>query len=282
MAVSPIELADVPGLIGKAFAVARASQRPDWQRMSIAVLKNRLLDLTQRRFDESQLGFESFRELLASFSDLVRLDYTTRPATVEFLGAANSPTAPSDSRLTVSRVRRDLWNAIFDYSAGQEWVWDTSTGTARPIQDGDDPVLVLPTTTADELKALRDAFAEEVRPLLAEDPRDSARLLLWTSKGLGTAALPMAVRGMWNERLKAFVVERLTSWFAGQDIPGPDDLLIIQEGGRSAGAAQEELRALQGLVIECVRSMTLSELASLKLPASAVIRVHRVPQRNDS
>jgi hypothetical protein len=169
------------------------------------------------------------------------------------------------------RVRQDLWNAILDYSAGHDWVWDASAGSARPIEQRDDTSLVLPTLTREDLGVLRDVFTQDVQPKMQDDGRELERLERWRSKGLGTAALPVAIQGLWNEHLKSVVVERLTQWFAQHDISVPSDLLRV-EAVAAPRPDDQELLALRALIIDCVRSMTLSELASLNLPAGAVIR----------
>ena len=51
-------------LIMQAFEVARRSGRPDWHTMTVAVLKNRLLNLTNRSFRRKIMGL---RRLLSSF-----------------------------------------------------------------------------------------------------------------------------------------------------------------------------------------------------------------------
>src|SRR5947209_1662910 len=77
-------------LIKAAFEAARGRGKLDWRRMTLGVLKNRLLQLTNRRFSETELGFTTLEDMLGNFGDLVRLDHTTRPTTVEFLGEATS------------------------------------------------------------------------------------------------------------------------------------------------------------------------------------------------
>src|SRR5947209_6134392 len=112
-------------LIESAFAAARSSGKNEWRRMTTAVLKNRLLQQTEHRFDERDFGFASLPEMLESFPDLVRLDFTTRPTTVEFVGD-EVPDVPASSagRSVRPRIREDLWRSMLDYSAGHSWVWD--------------------------------------------------------------------------------------------------------------------------------------------------------------
>jgi hypothetical protein len=166
-------------------------------------------------------------------------------------------------------VRQDLWNAVLNYSAGHAWVWDGSAGRARASNGADNPAPLLPTVTRDDLASLRASFAQNVE--FAEDDRASERLERWREKGLGTAALPLVLQGQWNEFLKSAVVDRLTAWFSQNGIAPPDDLLYVEEAAVPR-ASDQELVTLRNLVIDCIRSMTLSELAALQLPAGAVLR----------
>ncbi|HUP15313.1 MAG TPA: OST-HTH/LOTUS domain-containing protein [Acidimicrobiia bacterium] len=265
-ASTKFQLADMPPLITAAFDLARERGKPDWNRMTAAVLKNRLLQLTNRQFDERLLGFATFSDFLANFPSIVRLDHTTMPITAEFLGKSRSHrTTTPGIRI---RVRSDLWDAALNYTAGHRWFWDRETRRARPMQDGDEPNLAMPTFTSDELSALRRQFAETSELL---DPGDRARLEQWQLHGLGTAALPINQWGPWNETLRSAVIERLTNWFAEQGVETPRDLTstetlpVVQQ-------TTDELSILRSLVLDCIRAMTLSELASLSLPAGVVVR----------
>jgi len=73
-------------LILAAFAQARTSGREDWRQMTVAVLKNRILSLTNRTFDERRWGAASFREFVDQFDDVVSPDTSTRPPIVELIG----------------------------------------------------------------------------------------------------------------------------------------------------------------------------------------------------
>jgi hypothetical protein len=269
-----IRLDDVPLLVRSAFDSARAGGKTEWRRMTTAVLKNRLLQMTERRFDEKVLGFATVSALLAEFPDLVQLDQMTRPTTVEFVAeetrdqADLAETRPQD-RLR-DRVRPDLWRAILDYSAGHEWVWDARTARVRQSEPDDDSTRVLPTITREEFASLRATFVDKVGGGL--DPTDKDRVERWRERGLGTAALPPQLQGQWNEQLKSEVIDRLTRWFVQQGVSVPDDLVGV-EYSRALRKTDEELTRLRSLVIECVQSMTVSELASLVLPAGVVLRV---------
>lgn len=265
-----VSMQDVPLLIGAAFDVARAKGKVDWHRMTTAVLNNRLLQMTNRRFDLASLGFSSVGELLEQFPDLVRLDHTTRPTTVEFLGDPTLTSTPRSGALSERmRVRDDLWNAILNYTAGHDWVWDAETGEAHAREVGHPDHLVMPTMSRQDLGELRAKFASVVDSTISEQERE--RLERWRSEELGTAALPSSLRGSWNEHLKSAVVNRLTQWFHEQGISPPDDLTRTAHR-KVPQTGEDELARLRALVIDCVRVMTLTELASLNLPAGVVLR----------
>jgi len=237
--------------------------------MTTAVLKNRLLQMTQRRFSVEALGFSSLQALLGEFPAIVRLDHTTSPTTVEFLGEATpAPKWPASSSQR-TRVRDDLWNAMLNYTAGHAWVWDEPAERARPALDSDDEAVVMPTIQQQELAELRAEFSDRYAESAPEE--EKLRLARWSKEGLGTAELPPPLRSDWNALVKRTVLDRLKSWFEAEGIELPNDLLVAE--ATSAGQpADEELVRLRSLVIDCVRMMTLSELASLTLPAGAVFR----------
>jgi hypothetical protein len=72
-------------LIRAAFKMARDRGKPDWRRMTTAVLKNRMLLLSERSFHERTYGASTFLAFIPQFDDLVKLDNTTWPPTVEYV-----------------------------------------------------------------------------------------------------------------------------------------------------------------------------------------------------
>ena len=65
---------DSRALIRDAFEKAKASGSPDWHRMTVAVLKNRILDLTQGLFKESDHGATTFQDFVRQHGDILELD----------------------------------------------------------------------------------------------------------------------------------------------------------------------------------------------------------------
>ena len=55
---TPQDTGDARDLLVAAFESARATGKRDWNTMTAAVLKNRVLHLTSRSFDEAALGFK--------------------------------------------------------------------------------------------------------------------------------------------------------------------------------------------------------------------------------
>jgi hypothetical protein len=195
--------------------------------MLVAVLKNRLLQLTDRNFKEEDFGATSLIELLARHRDLVAVDRTTRPVTIEWLGAPAVPEASPRA----GRVRADLWRATLDFSSGIAYEWDPDAQLARPVQDAE-PARRLPTVDAATLASWRDAFVRAHDPALS-DPGDRQQLRTWATHSLGSQGLPRALRATWNDHLKREVVARLTSWFAATEHPLPELILDVTARGRT-------------------------------------------------
>ncbi len=95
-------------LIRAAFAKAQESGRPDWQRMTVAVLKNRILDLTEGTFRESDYdyGASTFQEFARNHGDILAFDDTRTPPVAILKGP--SP----ESGLVQARIRSDTDDRI--------------------------------------------------------------------------------------------------------------------------------------------------------------------------
>src|SRR5271157_2021777 len=111
-------------LIERAFGLARQSGKPDWWAMTIPVLKNRLLLLTNKTFKEADFGATSFRDFLNKIPDTVRVDDNSPPGFVILRSAApERHERSSQSAFRGERIRPDLWRAVLDYSSGRKYVW---------------------------------------------------------------------------------------------------------------------------------------------------------------
>ena len=120
---------DAQQLIVRAYKEARHSGKPDWRRMTTAVLKNRLLDLTGRDFDETDYGASSFMGFVSRYPDMLQVDDSVFPPIVELYGmeADRLPSAGDEYTPTAYHIRSDLWQAALDYSSGMQYVWDLNT-----------------------------------------------------------------------------------------------------------------------------------------------------------
>lgn len=271
--------ADGARLVLAAFAEARDSGREDWRRMTVAVLKNRILRLTGGSFTEATWGAETFREFVERYPDVVSIDASTQPPTAELLGdlpdhlelPSWSPSLPESVQRSDRRVRSDLWDAVLDYSGGRAYVWDADEAVAVPIEElsKDDPRPRLPTVDRETLALWRRQFAEKH---LEDVPADlAATISAWRDEGRTSHALPTPVRRAWNGELKARVVERLDKWFRENGIAPPSPVVRTTGPANAKG----DTEALRDMVIRCVKVMTRSELDELRLPPSVLLRARR-------
>jgi hypothetical protein len=200
-------------LLEQAFSTARESGKREWHRMIVAVLRNRLLQLTNYHFTTEDFGARSLVELVERYEDLITIDRSARPLVIEWRG----PLAATPGS---GRVRPDLWQAMIDLASGLQYEWDTAAGRARPVEAAD-PQRRLPTVDAATLATWRNAFVA-VQEATHPDPRDRERLATWARASHGRQGLPGALRALWNDHLKHEVVARLTSWFHASGLVLPD------------------------------------------------------------
>ncbi len=273
---------DGKALIRKAYEMARASGKSDWKRMTVAVLKNRILLLTNREFSETKHGAKTFLEFLKSASDIVRIDETTWPAVVEYLGEPEpgASEAPPSERFV--RVRPDLWRAVMDYASGRPFVWDSAASAAREaapeeVPEGQAPENALPTISPDELSAWRGEFV--AKHLGSVDGPTATKLENWQKHRLPSTFLPSRLLGDWNRELKSRVGARLMDWFQKKGLPAPADLVSVpaELPGRELPG---DVGALRRLIAECVAVMTERELSDLRLPPAAVLRALRARRQS--
>jgi hypothetical protein len=214
--LSQTQIPQPPGealeLILAAFEAARDSDRPDWHMMTTAVLKNRLLDLTQRQFREGQFGVATIAELVSLFPEHLELNLDGPQSKVTLrepqmlLGPQSRQQEGFASRQGRSRVRPDLWRAVIDYRSGHYYVWDTNMQMARR-GTADEPLRPMPTVSAHDVQTWRGQFVSQVENSI--DPSLANRLRAWVDNEYGTAFLPVLLRGQWNGFTRGKVVERL-------------------------------------------------------------------------
>lgn len=264
-------------LVKRAFASAQASGRADWRTMSIAVLKNRLLELTSREFSETRWGATSMREFVEQLDPWLTLDATARPAKVSL-----SSDIGVDDELAVAaaeparkkgpwRVRQDLWDAVINFDAGQRYVWQDERAVPYTEEAAiPDTVPVLPTATAGEVAAWRGAFAEKVK---SDDNQElHAQFDAWAAGSTSSQDLPVRQRNLWFGTLKRHVVARLELWFATETIDPPKDWISTAVVPQSPTPDAEHLRAV---LVRAVKTMTHDELRAVSLPATVIARLLR-------
>lgn len=225
-----------------------------------------MLQLSNRTFNEKNLGFESFGKFLEAQRDLVTIDLSQRPPTVKLTGQAkvevlrNTPPAPR-------RIRPDLWQAMIDYSSGATYVWDSDAHVARRRKLAEDTNSVLPTITRADLDALSERFFATHYDSSNEDERRT--LIHWKESKLSTSALPKRLQGPWNQALKELVRGALVAWFEAKGMVQPPDLEGLT---KLRSTHQDGLRVWIHRVID---AMSEEELSSLLLPAAATHRASR-------
>jgi hypothetical protein len=226
--------------------------------MTTGVLKNRLLQLTSRKFSEGQFGASTFGELLLMIPDVVELDAAHKPPLVSLRMEGGAPSA-AKAEVDTGRVRPDLWYAILDYSSDDVYIWNGAQ--AVPVADPEAGALVMPTISENEMTLWRREFAEKSGEHLAD----------WVEHGLGTYALPPHLRRTWSVTVKQKVIAILAAWFQQHDIPAPVDLLT-QSPTSPSNRAVNEGEDLRRFVQRCIALMTIGELRSLQIPATVALR----------
>ena len=246
-------------LIRLAFEAAKGSGRPNWYRMDVGVLKNRILNVTNRGFRESDYGCTAFMEFVRSHSDILELDETRWPPSVTLKGVHEERELASEP--VRKQVRQDLWRAVMDFSGDRRYVWDE--GVAKPASDSTAGGPAMPTITVEQFTKWKRAFADSV-----DDAEIDDLFKDWVEKLRPTKLLAPRVRHRWNDYLKEEVEKHLRAWFQEQNLPHPLDLVKTREG--IVRSPDDELRRR---LIACVRSMTKEELERVQIPSTALLRL---------
>lgn len=271
MTDQPDQYPGLQELVLDAFRMAARRGKPEWYRMAGTVLKNRLLDLTERSFDEADYGADRFGDLVEELDYLLTVDHSAKPYLIELREPYRSEIQQSDAARASPRaktIRSDLWHAIVDYSEGQTWTWDQAAGKAVRVRERVDSGggNELPTLNRATLQTWRAEFAEECSATTGD--AEALQLEAWATEGLGTGALPKRLRGPWTTRMRDRVYERLLEFFQSQDLEPPNDLLVQPRPRKPAN----ELRAF---IVRCVSLMDDRELKGLQIPAEVAMRARR-------
>lgn len=257
-------------LIIRAFEQARDAGKPDWSQMTTAVLKNRLLVLTNREFRESDYGADTFAEFVARFGDVVALDETTRPPIVRLTETAREgvPAAGAGSQSARLWIRNDLWQAVVDRFGGKTYIWDAETLKARP-GEATESNPVMPTIDEDVDREWRHGF----RDSLAADSDEFEITRAWADGLSPSYHLPRHIAPRWHGFLTRQVRQRLLEWFEREGVAPPSDFAVA--AARRPRPDSEDAEALRQLALRTVGVMTEEELSQLNLPLSAVLRAMR-------
>ena len=209
-------------LIIRAFEQARDAGKRDWQRMTTAVLKNRILILTGGEFRESDYGADTFAEFVARFGDAVALDTTTRPPIVWLTETARERVSPAGADSPTNRlwIRNDLWQAVVDRSGGLTYIWDSETLKARP-GEATESNHIMPTIDADVDRGWRSIF----RDSLVADSDEIERTRAWAENLLPSHYLPRHLAPRWHGFLTRQVHQRLVDWFQTEGVAPPPDFV---------------------------------------------------------
>jgi hypothetical protein len=274
--VSKSDLEGARELVLRAFAAAKSSGRADWRRMTTAVLKNRLLDLTDRSFDEAEWGATTTREFVERLAPTLALDFSTRPTTVILhpdvdVGDQEKVVATEPARRRGEwRIRQDLWDAVLDCVSGHAYVWDGSHAVQLSPEDLEqNTAVLLPTVMPEELTAWREAFASEIPATIDSDLQNE--LDRWRQSAASSQMLPQRYRNRWYGVLKRHVRARLDEWFAEHAVEPPSDWIASSAPPRPA--AGDETEHLRSVALRAVRMMRREELERLDIPLSVVARL---------
>lgn len=260
-------------LIIAAFKAAQASGRDDWHRMTAAVLKNRMLAVTDRTFDESAWGAASFHDFLRQYADVIDLDTTKRPPIVELRDAAAAVARPTTTAVEGprKRIRADLWHAVLDFTSGRIYVLRDGQAVALPPEEFDEHQdgPRLPTIDRETLASWRREFVKQQRH--PEWPAETLQALdLWSTEQRSDWTLPRALRRQWNAELKRHVLATLDEWSAKSHSALPSDTVAVISAAQPQSDTTGQLR---DLVVRVIGAMTREELEELRLPPAALLRI---------
>lgn len=242
--------------------------------MTVAVLKNRLLQLTGSQFDEHEHGARNMLEFARMAEPLVSVDDSEFPAVVHYAGeVGDAEGSPPTERMV---IRRDLWRALFDFDMENPYAWNADH--ERAVPDSEQPEAPkLPRVSPEDLNRWRTEFAESCRDEVDEVARD--RLETWREKGLPTRALPEALRGHWNIFMATAVRDLLNEWFREQGLQPPEDLAVKHRV--PPRSKEPQIGDLRALIIRCVQVMSRDELEEIRITPSVLLRAGLAVLRRD-
>ena len=213
-------------LVRAAFGQAQQKLGPKATTMTLAVLNNRLLQITDRRFQPKDFGVKDLRSFASLVAPEFRLVGEPPRMSLEIAnGTHREDAAPSPQPLVPvglqvtsgpqlpagGRIRAALWLSVVDYASGTQYVWDNQLGQARAALPGEAGPR-MPTLTPLELSEWRLTFVETHRSGLSAAALVSAQR--WQEQGLSTNYLPTELQQPWNRELTMRVRLRLQEFFS--------------------------------------------------------------------
>lgn len=241
---------EIEALIASAFKAARDKGKPDWKKMKLAVLKNRLLQLTNHEFSEQHFGFENLWELVPTLSPLVTLEGDV----AVYNGGELSDAEPVESR----RIRSDLWELLTSSTPHGACIWDISQKRVieGPVENGVPLPVLDPTERQKWMKEFTSAYG----------PSD--QLKKWLEDGSGSlVGLSQQMGYKWINFSKKQISQLLTKWATSNSIPIEQ---IFQPPNQ--GVSTPDSESLRKLVTAIVSIMTNEELADLRISPQVILR----------
>jgi hypothetical protein len=208
-----IDMNEVLALVQKVFEQERDKNRADWRLMRASLLNNRLLSMTERKFQPQRYGAKDFRHLIGKLYPWVQATRSDDDYIVEWRGEEVSKPgykAPPGTLLKGWGVREDLWASMIDYRSGKSYVWDPSINKAREGR-ASEGLPLLPTLTSGEVTQWRADFLERHKAGL--QGADLASALRWKEQGLSAINLPKSLQQKWNRDITRRVRRRLRDFF---------------------------------------------------------------------
>jgi hypothetical protein len=212
----------------------------------LAVIKNRLLQLTKHEFSVENYGARNINDLLSRFPSLIKID---GDEIIYLLDDQNS-------EIEFKRIRPDLWKILTNQESQENFVWDPLS--KKPVAGSKDDALALPIVSQEELREWKSSFA-------AISGSDSLEAWLKTDNG-SPKFLSQRAGTDWIIYFKNKISIKLFEWAKIHSIPLEQ---IFQAHDRPIISDLEELRHM---VIACISVMNRDELSDLKISPLTIMR----------
>lgn len=236
-------------------------------------------------FDESELGYDSFLDLVRSFDDIA--DITQRPDSDFIVRLKDHSELFPDTILDVDNVpfvRPDLWNA-FAFVRDENWVYDRAAGRAVQEDELDshpsglpDRFVEIPSLSASTLKGWMREFSEAWPD---EDVADDLLEALDNDAGWLTAFnnelhnKNRRVQQAWRRKRALSVIQSIRGWATEHDVdldhiveldtpPSQQSSYQLPSSGQQRDTERER-------ILSILQRAPLSELRKIRLPIGLVL-----------